>query len=109
MTTDIENLDIDQLQALTKKATDLIEQKQRQKLIDAYQKIVAIAQDVGMTPEELVQYGDEESLLNKRSVAPRYRNPQDPLQTWTGRGKKPRWVIDALESGKTLEDLLISE
>jgi DNA-binding protein H-NS len=41
------------------------------------------------------------------TVAPKYANPQDPTMTWTGRGRKPRWVQDSLESGKELEDLLI--
>ena len=107
MTTDIENLDINELQALTKKATDLIEKKQRQKLENAYQQIIAIAEEVGMSIEELVQYGEQHPSLNKRSVAPRYRNPQDASQTWTGRGKKPRWVIEALEQGQSLEDISI--
>ncbi len=40
-------------------------------------------------------------------VAPRYRNPSNPDQTWTGRGRKPLWVVDALNSGKSLDDLAI--
>ena len=40
-------------------------------------------------------------------VAPRYANPQDPEATWTGRGRKPRWVQEALDAGRTLEDLEI--
>lgn len=40
-------------------------------------------------------------------VAPKYRNPADPSQTWTGRGRRPRWVVEALESGKKLEDIAI--
>lgn len=40
-------------------------------------------------------------------VAPKYRNPSEPSQTWTGRGRRPRWVVEALESGKTLEDIAI--
>ncbi|ETX29941.1 H-NS family nucleoid-associated regulatory protein [Roseivivax isoporae] len=38
---------------------------------------------------------------------PRYRNPADPAQTWTGRGRKPNWVIEALDAGKSLDDLKI--
>jgi DNA-binding protein H-NS len=40
--------------------------------------------------------------------APRvkYRNPADASQTWTGTGRKPAWVRDALASGKTLADLV---
>lgn len=39
--------------------------------------------------------------------APKYANPANPSQTWTGRGRKPNWVIDALNSGKSLDDLAI--
>lgn len=39
--------------------------------------------------------------------APKYANPDDPSQTWTGRGRKPNWVISALESGKTMEELAL--
>ncbi len=40
-------------------------------------------------------------------VAPKYANPVDPTMTWTGRGRKPRWVQENLDGGKQLEDLLI--
>lgn len=33
----------------------------------------------------------------------RYRNKEG--QTWSGRGRKPKWVIEALAAGKTLEDM----
>ena len=38
---------------------------------------------------------------------PKYANPADPSQTWTGRGRKPKWVNDALSAGKSLESLAI--
>jgi DNA-binding protein H-NS len=43
------------------------------------------------------------------SVAPKYRNPKDPSQTWAGRGLQPHWVRDALKSGKKLDSLLIAK
>jgi len=39
--------------------------------------------------------------------APKYRNPGDPTQTWTGRGRKPKWVNAALEKGMSITDLEI--
>ena len=42
------------------------------------------------------------------SVAPKYRNPADPAQTWAGRGLKPRWLAAAIKTGKKLEDFLIA-
>jgi len=41
-------------------------------------------------------------------VAPKYRNPADPSQTWAGRGQPPRWLAAELKSGKKLEDFLIA-
>ena len=41
-------------------------------------------------------------------VAPKYRNPENPSETWAGRGLKPRWLTAALESGKKLDDFRIA-
>lgn len=41
-------------------------------------------------------------------VAPKYQNPVDASQTWTGRGRQPRWVVDALAAGTTLDSLRIA-
>jgi DNA-binding protein H-NS len=40
-------------------------------------------------------------------VAPKYRNPENPTETWAGRGLKPRWLTAAIKSGKKLEDFAI--
>lgn len=42
------------------------------------------------------------------SSAPvRYRNPDDRSQTWTGIGRRPKWFIEALASGRTEEELKV--
>jgi DNA-binding protein H-NS len=41
-------------------------------------------------------------------VAPKYRNPENPSETWAGRGLKPRWLTAALDSGKKLDDFRIT-
>jgi DNA-binding protein H-NS len=41
------------------------------------------------------------------AVAPKYRNPEDPSQTWAGRGLKPRWLAAALKAGGKIEDFAI--
>jgi DNA-binding protein H-NS len=40
--------------------------------------------------------------------APKYRNPENPSQTWAGRGLKPLWLKSAIEAGKSPDDFLIS-
>ncbi|KAF1716582.1 nucleoid protein H-NS [Pseudoxanthomonas wuyuanensis] len=42
-------------------------------------------------------------------VAPKYRNPANPKETWTGRGKQPRWMAALTAKGKKPEDFLIKK
>jgi DNA-binding protein H-NS len=42
------------------------------------------------------------------AIAPKYRNPENPTETWAGRGLKPRWLTAAIKSGKKAEDFLIA-
>ena len=40
-------------------------------------------------------------------VSPKYRNPDQPSETWAGRGKRPRWLVAQLKSGRRIEDFSI--
>jgi ParB/RepB/Spo0J family partition protein len=42
------------------------------------------------------------------SPAVQYRNPSDPMQAWTGRGKQPKWVSEWVQSGKSLDSLQVT-
>jgi DNA-binding protein H-NS len=37
----------------------------------------------------------------------KYRNPADESQTWTGKGRKPGWLVEAIASDKTLEEFAV--
>jgi DNA-binding protein H-NS len=41
------------------------------------------------------------------TVLPKFRNPDEPSETWAGRGKHPRWLRKHLGSGKRIEDFRI--
>ena len=41
-------------------------------------------------------------------VEPKYRNPENPAETWAGRGLKPRWLTTAIKAGKKIEDFSIA-
>jgi DNA-binding protein H-NS len=43
------------------------------------------------------------------SVPPKYRNPNQPSETWAGRGKQPRWLVAQLRSGKRIDDFKIKK
>ena len=44
-----------------------------------------------------------------RKLPIRYRNPEDPSQVWAGRGLQPRWLKQALKSGKKLSYFLVED
>ncbi len=68
----------------------------------ALAEIEEIARAKGFTLSELAGM----SAPRKRSPAvAKYVNPADSSDTWSGRGRKPRWFVAALKAGKTPEDL----
>ena len=48
---------------------------------------------------------EQQRKYNK--VSPKYRNPDEPTETWSGRGKRPRWLTAALLTGHKIEDFVI--
>ena len=49
----------------------------------------------------------KKTTTTRKAVAPRYRNKSNTAETWTGRGKQPRWLVAELAKGLKLEDFLI--
>ena len=99
----LEALDVDELMAITQNAQQLIIEKQHQRLYDAFEKFEEIAESCNTSIEEILKAGEQ--LEKKRSI--KYRNPKNSEETWTGRGRKPTWLVNALDQGQSLEDFAI--
>jgi DNA-binding protein H-NS len=66
------------------------------------QRILAMLKEHGFEMSDLFGRG------RKGSVAAKYRDPQNPENTWTGRGRMPRWMVAATRGGKAKkEDFLV--
>lgn len=101
---DLENLSLEELRKLRKDVEKAIKTFQDRKKSEARKKLEEVARDFGFSLNELA----EASAPRKRkSAEPKYANPKDQSQTWTGRGRKPGWMVAALERGKSLESMLI--
>lgn len=111
MKIDLEALTIPELEALIAQAHDLIERKQNDAVTTAKAEIQKIAAEVGMSVEELLglQAGKaaKKAPKEKKPVPVKYRNPKDHTQTWSGRGKSPRWLQEVLGQGGKLENFLV--
>ncbi len=99
----LDSLNVDELRAITENAQQLITKKQHQRLHEAYVQFEKIAKDSSSTIDEILKAG--ESLEKKRSI--KYRNTDNNEETWTGRGRKPTWLVEALAAGQDIEDFAV--
>ncbi len=102
MTVDLDSMSKEELLALRKsveKALASFEKRQKEAALAAAHKA---AQEHGFSLDEILG----RKSAGKTSV-PKYRNPEDPSQTWSGRGRQPAWYKDALAAGKSPADLEI--
>jgi DNA-binding protein H-NS len=113
--------------AAIKKQREALEKKEqalKAKSVDkVLSKIVQMAKDAGLTASDIAQAlgaakspkakagkstrTAKKSSLAGKKVAPKYRNPANPVQTWTGRGVAPSWVQE-LKAADTLDTALIA-
>ncbi len=110
----------------TKQLGELITQAKRRKTQLAKRKpaagvkrqVLSLVKKSGYTLEELFGKPGKAPRAAKAKgaakksggkVPPKYRNPDKPSDTWTGRGKHPRWMAELLKKGRKVEDFLIKK
>lgn len=94
--------DLKKLQKDVAKAIDGYEERQRQ---EARAALEAKARELGFNLNDLVEAPRKKSARNVNP--PKYRHPENPAQTWSGRGRRPDWVNAHVAAGGSLDDLLI--
>ncbi|MBN8888011.1 MAG: H-NS histone family protein [Rudaea sp.] len=105
MAIDLKSLNHKQLAELIEKAEQRKLEVARESIAKAREKILALLKAEGLTLDEL--FGSARKGKVRRPAALKYRNPADASQTWSGRGKRPRWFLAAIKAGKKEQDLLI--
>jgi DNA-binding protein H-NS len=91
------------LRADVDKAIATLADRERKKAIEAAERAAA---EHGFSLADLTGAAMPGKRGKSKSPA-KYRNPADPTQTWSGRGRKPRWIIDAAAAGRDLADFEI--
>ncbi|HEX7813605.1 H-NS histone family protein [Dyella sp.] len=109
MAIDLKTLNHSQLNELISKAQVRQNELRKEKVGKLREKIHAMIKAEGYTFDDI--FGGKTAAAGKRRsggvVAPKYKNPANPEQTWSGRGKRPRWFNEALKAGKSEKSLLI--
>lgn len=111
MAIDLKSLSPKELKALIANAESHMQEARASQVQEVRKKIDALLSGSGLTLADIYPaHGGRGGKGGKRgAVAPKYRNPEDPSQTWTGRGKRPLWFAAAIKRrGVTAESLLIA-
>ncbi len=101
---DLSKLSMDELKTLRKNVDKEIKEYKNRARTAALKDIQAVAKKHGLSVDEIV---GKKGKSRKAAAPAKYRNPADPSQTWSGRGRQPAWYKDALKKGKTAKSLEI--
>jgi len=100
---ELERMSLRELQEHQLKVRKALATVQDRNRADLRKKIETMVADAGFKLSDL--FGGRGG--KGRTVAAKYVNPDDPSETWTGRGRKPRWLNAKIQEGAKIEKFLI--
>ena len=105
MSINLDDLSLKELKDLQGKVSRAISTFEDRKKKQALAELEEKAREMGFSLAELT--GAVAKVRKRAPAVPKYANPADKSDTWSGRGRKPRWFDAALKAGKSPEDLAI--
>ena len=97
----IESMSLAELKAVQKKVEKAIVTFEDRARKEALAAIEAKAREFGFSLNDLTKGA------GKKKAPAKYRNPDNPDQTWSGRGRKPGWFADAIAAGRDIGEFEI--
>ena len=104
---DLKSLSLTELKSLKDRVEKAITRHDKKHKSKALALVVAKAKELGFSLDELTNKVSATKAAPKKPAKAAYRHPDDTTKTWAGRGARPLWLKDALNSGKTLEEFKI--
>jgi len=105
---DLSKYTIAELKELQARIPAAIEKKKSEDKQTVLKEMKALAEAKGYSLDELVgKSAGARKGAPRGPVAVKYRHPANSALTWTGRGRKPGWVVEWLNSGKNMDGLAV--
>lgn len=106
----LEDMSIDELWLLHEEITNLLSVRITSEKMQLEKRLAALDRGKASTSRTMEQgFGEVKQRRKYPRVFPKYRNPVVPSETWSGRGKQPRWLVAAIKAGQKIEDFKIKE
>jgi DNA-binding protein H-NS len=106
---ELESMPLDDLWALHERISRILSARIKAEKHELERRLALLSRSMVVTSQD----GDSRPLgqtprRKYPKVLPKYRNPQTS-ETWSGRGKRPRWLVAAMKSGRKIEEFRISD
>src|SRR3569832_475869 len=107
---DLEAMEFDELWLLYEDLTKILAEKIATEKLELEKRLAQLNRinPIGEAVNRLEQSKTGRSRRKYPKVLPKYCNPSAPTETWSDRGKQPRWLVAALGSVSKLDDFLIA-
>lgn len=106
MSVDLNQYDYQGLKDLRAQIDRELEVRQRSEQEAAVRQIKEIADRVGVPVDQLLGMAGK-GRAPKASKNVKYRDPADSSRTWSGRGRKPRWIEEYINQGRNMDEFLV--
>lgn len=107
MSIDLSQMSRKELLQLKEDVAVALKEAEQRELSEAMKAVEQAAAQYGYSLDEVLGTSQKAQTSRKSKAAPKYRNPENPSETWTGRGRKPHWVHKALTDGVDISELEI--
>lgn len=98
----VDKMPLKQLVDLQARLATAIAAARERERAEVKQEMAALAEKRGFSLRELMGGRGKGKI-----AAPKYMNPDNPAETWTGRGRKPNWLVAKLKKGAKIDDFAI--
>ena len=107
---EFESWSLDELWALHGEISGILSARIRAEKGELEKRLAVLSRGMVVTDDlgDLQPVRDGKTRRKYPRVLPKYRNPHTS-ETWSGRGKRPRWLVAAVKSGRKIEEFRISD
>jgi DNA-binding protein H-NS len=107
---ELESMSLDELWALHEEISGILSARIRAEKNELEKRLAVLSRGMSIADEsaDLRPVRDGKARRKYPRVLPKYRNPQTS-ETWSGRGKRPRWLVAAVKSGRKIEEFRIND
>lgn len=108
---ELESMSIDELWSLHERITKILSERIASEKQELEKRLAVLNRGQDAINGDLTtSLGSNDKVRRKYPrVFPKYRNPATPTETWSGRGKQPRWLVAAIKSGRKVDDFRIRD